>query len=352
MESVDLGGIALYRVSDVVLEVSDLVNCTITISVDGIGEQSGQVPAEAIQDIGDLIAVADGCVVVKKDNAEINGLIFPKAGIYYYDPSLTGTVITKLEPAAGSTKTFTTISEVVHKVDSKFLPINIVSGSSEGSNRTLGSIKEDEHYIIGKNAFAEGSNTRAFGASSHAEGYYTTTFGDYSHAEGSGTISSIMMMTFTGEANATEYAILDYRGNYSFRTGDIIKCNNVYAKIVDCSSSKVTLDRTLSPDVALDKVEVYAVKGVSYGEGAHTEGYRTTVTGNYSHAEGQETKACSDFQHVQGKYNVIDDSNKYAHIVGNGHKNNYGEIYNSNAHTLDWSGNAWFAGNVFIKGSS
>ena len=52
--------------------------------------------------------------------------------------------------------------------------------------------------------------------------------------------------------------------------------------------------------------------------------------------------ARSQYQHVQGKYNINDDSNVYAHIVGNGTSN----VARSNAHTLDWSGNAWYAGSV------
>jgi hypothetical protein len=38
----------------------------------------------------------------------------------------------------------------------------------------------------------------------------------------------------------------------------------------------------------------------------------------------------------------------YAHIVGNG----IDEERRSNAHTLDWSGNAWFAGDVYIGSTS
>ena len=37
------------------------------------------------------------------------------------------------------------------------------------------------------------------------------------------------------------------------------------------------------------------------------------------------------------------DTDGYAHIVGNGE-----ESARSNAHTLDWSGNAWFAGKVTV----
>ena len=64
--------------------------------------------------------------------------------------------------------------------------------------------------------------------------------------------------------------------------------------------------------------------------------------GDYSVAEGMSTIASSEYQHVQGKYNIEDSSNTYAHIVGNG----TAITARSNAHTLDWSGNAWYAGIV------
>ena len=51
-------------------------------------------------------------------------------------------------------------------------------------------------------------------------------------------------------------------------------------------------------------------------------------------------------QHVQGKYNIEDTIS--AHIVGNGTEYNA----RSNAHTLDWSGNAWFAGDVYTGSTS
>lgn len=78
------------------------------------------------------------------------------------------------------------------------------------------------------------------------------------------------------------------------------------------------------------------------GDGSHAEGGGTIASGNCSHAEGNLTRASSECQHVQGKYNIEDTANKYAHIVGNGTDNNN----RSNAHTLDWQGNAWYAGKV------
>ena len=83
------------------------------------------------------------------------------------------------------------------------------------------------------------------------------------------------------------------------------------------------------------------------GDHAHAEGYYTIASGYNSHAEGEKTIAASSRQHVQGKYNIEDKDNKYAHIVGNGTKDND----RSNAHTLDWSGNAWFLGDIRIGGT-
>lgn len=64
--------------------------------------------------------------------------------------------------------------------------------------------------------------------------------------------------------------------------------------------------------------------------------------GTYSHSEGNNTIARGDCSHVEGKYNIIDTENKYAHIIGNGTDDNN----RSNAHTVDWDGNAWYAGKV------
>ena len=84
---------------------------------------------------------------------------------------------------------------------------------------------------------------------------------------------------------------------------------------------------------------------------AYAEGYNTSSSGYASHSEGVGTRTSRQAQHVQGRYNVLDTDasthGKYAHIVGNG----TALTACSNAHTLDWSGNAWFAGEVKVGGS-
>ena len=83
------------------------------------------------------------------------------------------------------------------------------------------------------------------------------------------------------------------------------------------------------------------------GNSSHAEGGATIASGNSSHAEGFYTKASSDYQHVQGKFNIEDAANKYAHVVGNGTSSSA----RSNAHTLDWNGNGWYAGKLSQDGT-
>lgn len=81
-------------------------------------------------------------------------------------------------------------------------------------------------------------------------------------------------------------------------------------------------------------------KCTASGPSSHAEGVETIASAFASHAEGFVTVASGQYQHVQGRYNLIEDE-KYAHIVGNGTAGNP-----SNAHTLDWEGNAWYAGEL------
>lgn len=98
---------------------------------------------------------------------------------------------------------------------------------------------------------------------------------------------------------------------------------------------------------------IIETQGYQLGEKAFAEGSGTFARGVASHAEGTGTTANGKSQHVQGEYNINDGSatgtirGTYAHIVGNGTSS-----ASSNAHTLDWSGNAWFAGDVYVGSTS
>ena len=162
----------------------------------------------------------------------------------------------------------------------------------------------------GSYSHAEGNSTEASGSYSHAEGYNTTASYDNSHAEGSGTTAS-------GYISHAEGAGTKASGSYSHAEGNNTKASSDSSH-AEGNSTKAS------------------------GSTSHAEGNSTIASGDTSHAEGHYTKASSEYQHVQGKFNIEDAADKYAHIVGNG-KN---DITRSNAHTLDWEGNAWYAGQV------
>lgn len=130
-----------------------------------------------------------------------------------------------------------------------------------------------------------GDRTKATGENSHAEGTQCEALGDSSHAEGIQTKAS---------------------GLWSHVEGSQTRAN---------------------------------------GPGSHAEGTGSWATGSSSHAEGYGTEAAGEYQHVQGKHNVIDEANKFADIVGNG-----ADILNkSNAYALDWDGNLYLKGGVYVN---
>ena len=112
--------------------------------------------------------------------------------------------------------------------------------------------------------------------------------------------------------------------------------NPVQNKVIENS---IAGRKTTGRVFIIDGVEVTAKEGAEVFNSVTNK-----ASGEDSHAEGAGTIASGESQHVQGKYNVEDISNKYAHIVGNG---NYTK--QSNAYTLDWDGNAWFAGGVELN---
>lgn len=84
------------------------------------------------------------------------------------------------------------------------------------------------------------------------------------------------------------------------------------------------------------------------GSASHAEGIMTRASGQGSHAEGEGTVAVYTSygpQHVQGKYNVIDTSGIYAHIVGGG-----SEDEPRNIHTVDYDGIGWYP-NIYLGGN-
>lgn len=83
----------------------------------------------------------------------------------------------------------------------------------------------------------------------------------------------------------------------------------------------------------------FGIIGTAMGEGSFAHGMSSMAMSKYSAAMNGSI-AGAEYQFTCGYNNKVDMAGKYLHIVGNG-KNG-----RSNAYTLDWSGNGWFAGTV------
>ena len=106
----------------------------------------------------------------------------------------------------------------------------------------------------------------------------------------------------------------------------------------------------------MDKVSVasgsYAVAAgnttKATGNFSLAHGASTEAKGQRSHSEGFGTIASGKDQHAEGKYNVEDTEEKYAHIIGGGTS----DTDRKNIYTVDWNGNAEYAGDVTATDSS
>lgn len=190
-----------------------------------------------------------------------------------------------------------------YPLNEKYLPsnvfINIVDGTASGSIRSVYSAKEGDTIRD-----IEGNNTGekyTIGAYASVFGISTMAIGEGSFAEGGWTQAK------------TEYSHAE--GHKTIADGMCAHTEGAYTRATEYS--------------------------------AHAEGNYTVAGGHSSHVEGTRTIASSSNQHVQGKYNIEDTTDTYAHIVGNG---DYDAP--SNAHTLDWNGNAWYQGSVYVGGTS
>lgn len=163
----------------------------------------------------------------------------------------------------------------------------------------------------GRASHAEGAMTQALADGTHTEGYQTKATGFWSHAEGELTVVS----SYASHAEGSYCTLPDGAKRYGTAAG--------YASHIEGGGCHAT------------------------GSCSHAEGLATTVSGAQSHAEGRYTIAASGAQHVEGIANIEDANEQYIHIAGNGAWDQ-----RSNAHTLDWDGNAWFAGDVYIGSTS
>lgn len=92
---------------------------------------------------------------------------------------------------------------------------------------------------------------------------------------------------------------------------------------------------------------------IAINSGKAVGAYSIAIAGGATNAEyalayGRDTIAGSSEQIVLGRSNIVDNNDQYAFILGNG--DHY--TIRSNALTVNWNGNTWVKGSLFVGGTS
>lgn len=229
---------------------------------------------------------------------------------------------------------------------------NIVTGdysNAEGAN----------HYITSRFAHGEGHGGHKVGANirpnitgecAHLEGYHP------SNETGSGTIVSGIgahvegsVLGGSGESGLSNITVSGEGAHFEGLVGYTltIQQNGDGSHVEGFHAAHNIINNPLIFSGIGSHAEGYNTE--VRGNGAHAEGGYTLASGTYSHAGGYGTVASSNYQTTIGCWNDEDINNQYAFIIGNGEIDANDFVTQSNALTVDWSGNVDIASGAKYK---
>ena len=340
-----------YKISDLIIYPDQMVGTTIEMT-------DGNIITFTQEDIDRLAEW--GCITDSFfDLVDFGIFIYKSNTIARYDETFPepGFYTAKIEDTIYVSKMYNKNTTIIQKIDPKFLPDSIGTQSDWNENNAKSpAYVKNRPFYDGWIVFDEELLVDNLTSMDYGEGDYPScTFypdGLY-RVEWNGQIYDNVVCIKNGYTNMLggnnnlPFTIHDEGGNNLVieNEGDFtvsiwtIPCEFYFIKKLDY--------RFVPYCVAYNGsyAEVFNdSSNIATGTYSHAEGSETVADGEMSHAEGHLTIASGRAQHVQGKMNIADTTS--AHIVGNG------SFERSNAHTLDWDGNAWFAGDVYVGSTS
>lgn len=185
--------------------------------------------------------------------------------------------------------------------------------------------------------FGKSWNSKNF--PSAVQGYNTEATGESSHAEGKNTNANTADLNVSGRYNLTEntYIIETQEGTDYYYNNTEVYYSNEFT--FDADTGKFSLvDPQEDVASAISMIGKYCMTN---GSTASFVTYIKSLKTSYSNRKIYNITKYTSF-------NRGESGGTYALIVGNGNSDDK----RSNAHTLDWEGNAWFAGNVYVGSTS
>lgn len=202
---------------------------------------------------------------------------------------------------------------------------------ASGNNSYAGGINTS---ASGSQAVTIGNNTKATKTNAVAVGYGSEANGENSLAGGNG---SIVSASGTGAIAFGKNSTANKPYSVAFGSNAIADGNGSLA--FGASNNKEVVDGVEKP------TKTSGQNSLAFGRGAQANSQESA-------AFGLGTIASSDRQFVTGQYNIEDNKNAYANIVGWGYEKADGTIGRANIYTLTRKGEAWFQGDVYVGGSN
>lgn len=183
---------------------------------------------------------------------------------------------------------------------------------------------------IGPNSFASGQGIVASANSSTAFGFGTKAIGKGSFSEG---FNNIANGAYAHVEGGGLYSYVDQYGDQSYK--NIASGDSAHAEGMDnIASGRAAHVEGGYAFYNTANYGEYNAGNLASGDSSHAEGIYAKAIGEASHAQNIGTIASGGGQTAIGRYNIQNDSNSFAFIVGNG-----GDSSNrSNALTLAWDG--------------
>ena len=251
----------------------------------------------------------------------------------------------KYEDWANTTHTIKFVSldkANIKKIDSKFLPDNIativdIEEVRDKMENTVNAINTVQITVDGKMDAENPIGTGVFSMNRTDN----SEIGEYSSAIGLGTIADCAHQSTIGIYNCpspTKYAV-----DISTTQGVTHFSKNFYYSdeyTFDANSGYFTLVNAMKFSSRNEVIGKYTLHS---GSPDYSINNMLLITGIYTHGSGDSV--------LYRQYKSAPQTTEkgaYVHVIGNGTSDDS----RSNAHTLDWNGNAWYAGDVYTGSTS
>ena len=362
-EYLDLNGDGSFyavKVSDLTPSIEEVVGGTFSV-VDGEVVDTIKVTADLVQQNSDtLYGIDDGGIMVALEDMDMgNGFVLAKGT--WFLMGVEGEFVWYYSDLSYSKE-----SGELKKLDSKYLDLPTNIATTDDVQEALDYAQEAYEAANTANNAANMANNAAAAAQSTADSKMdkvnpvgtgsfsmnSAAYGSFSSAEGQNTIAKYRSQKTYGEFNIkdspkywleeiSKSLLIDPNKNYPVYTDLTFNEDSGVISLLNSSGTAAPGSAPMLGKYIYEK-DVYRISGYSnYDE--YTGVFRVD-----SYKSSSITIVSCNVVYFKATRQSSTDRGTYVHIVGNGTS----DTARSNAHTLDWEGNAWYQGDVYIGSTS